>query len=280
MHQIQLLRKYQVRPQKTRGQNFLIDENIQKKIIGRLGLSEKDYVLEIGSGLGALTEGLLQAGAQVYAVEKDRNLSEALKAELGVHPNLHLLNEDILKIHLKKLLPEKSGAKRSAKWKVVGNLPYFITTPVLFYLIDQKQWIEWAMVMIQKEVAERILAQPGNKSYGRLTLALRYHADISHEFDVSKNSFTPVPQVDSAVIKMVFHQRKVAGLDEDLMFKIIQAAFSTRRKNILNCLSSSPLPPSRDEWKKILEQLKIPLNSRAEELLLKDYMDLTKKVSV
>ncbi len=274
MHQIQLLRKYDIRPQKVVGQNFLIDENIQRKIVNSLRIGKSDSILEIGAGLGALTEGLLETGATVYAVEKDKNLASVLQTELGAHPDFHLLNEDILRLDLGKL-----AKSTRSKWKVVGNLPYFITTPILFYLIDNKQRIDWAMVMVQKEVAERILAQPGNKSYGRLTLALRYHAEVSHEFDVSRNSFTPVPQVDSSVIKMAFHARKVVDLNEDLMFKIIQAAFSTRRKNILNCLSNSSLSLSREEWKKILEELKIPTNTRAEELLLKDYIDLTKKLS-
>ncbi len=281
MHQIQLLRKYQIRPRKAWGQNFLIDENLQRKIIEGLSLARNDYVLEIGAGLGALTQGLLQTGAHVYAVEKDESLVQILQKELGHYSNLFLVNRDILKLDL-KTLPGKSGGKTfppSLKWKVVGNLPYFLTTPILFYLIEQRKRVEQALVMVQKEVADRILALPGSKVYGRLTLAFRYFADVEHLLDVNRQVFRPVPLVDSTVLGIRFHHRKVKGLDEDLLFKVIQAAFAARRKNILNCLSNSHLSPSRVEWKKILEELKIPVNFRAEELLLKDYIDLTKKVS-
>ncbi len=278
MHQIQLLRKYSIRLQKVRGQNFLIDENIQRKIVEAFALSEKDCVLEIGAGLGALTEGLAQTGTKVYAVEKDKRFVDILAQELASYENLRLLNDNILKLDFSLLLKHAVPSSKK-KWKVVGNLPYFITSPILFHLIEQRQAINFAMVMVQEEVAERLLAQPGNKSYGRLTLALRYHADVSHVLNVSRRSFSPVPAVDSSVVKIAFHEKGVAGLDETLLFKIIQAAFSMRRKNILNCLSNSTLDISREQWKGILAALKIPENKRAEELLLKDYLDLTSKVS-
>ena len=278
---MEIVHKYAVRCRKAWGQNFLIDENLQRKIIEVLSLERNDYVLEIGAGLGALTQGLLQTGAHVYAVEKDESLVQILQKELGHYSNLFLVNRDILKLDL-KTLPGKSGGKTfppSLKWKVVGNLPYFLTTPILFYLIEQRKRVEQALVMVQKEVADRILALPGSKVYGRLTLAFRYFADVEHLLDVNRQVFRPVPLVDSTVLGIRFHHRKVKGLDEDLLFKVIQAAFAARRKNILNCLSNSHLSPSRVEWKKILEELKIPVNFRAEELLLKDYIDLTKKVS-
>ncbi len=278
MHQIQLLRKYSIRLQKVRGQNFLIDENIQRKIVESLELAKSDCVLEIGAGLGALTEGLVQTGAKVYAVEKDKRFADILAEELAQYANLCLLNDNILKLDFSRLL-KHSVPSAKKKWKVAGNLPYFITSPILFHLIDQRKAIDFAMVMVQKEVAERLLAQPGTKSYGRLTLAFRYHADVSHVLDVSRRSFSPVPAVDSSVVKIVFHEKGVAGLDETLLFKIIQAAFSMRRKNILNCLSNSTLDISRDQWKEILAALKIPENKRAEELLLKDYLDLTSAAS-
>lgn len=278
MHQIQLIRKYGIRPQKVRGQNFLVDENIQKKIIDALGLAKSDCVLEIGSGLGALTDGLAQTGAKVYAVEKDSQFTDILSSELAPYGNLHLLNDNILKLDFKLILKDATSSSKK-KWKAVGNLPYFITTPILFHLIEQREVIDFALVMVQKEVAERLLAQPGTKAYSRLTLAFRYHADVSHVLDVGRKSFTPVPAVDSTVVKIAFHEKGAEGIDEKLLFQIIQAAFSMRRKNILNCLSNSTLPVSREEWKGILASLKIPENKRAEELLLKDYLALTSNIS-
>jgi 16S rRNA (adenine1518-N6/adenine1519-N6)-dimethyltransferase len=270
MHQIQLLRKHGIRPKKPWGQNFLVDENIQRKIIFSLDLKPEDRVLEIGAGLGALTDGLLNSGAQVYAVEKDPVLAGILSEELASYENLRVLREDILNLDL-----SRAAAGASGKWKVVGNLPYFVTSPILFYLIDNRRLIESAVVMVQREVADRILATPGSKTYGRVTLAFRYHAEVEHLFDVSRHSFTPEPAVDSSVLRIVFSHKKPRGLDEDLLFRIIQFSFSSRRKNILNNLDHSPLGIERAAWQNILAGLKIPTLKRAEELLLKDYLDLT-----
>jgi 16S rRNA (adenine1518-N6/adenine1519-N6)-dimethyltransferase len=295
MHQIQLIRKYGIQPRKIIGQNFLVDENIQRKIVALLDLKPADQVLEIGAGLGALTGLLAGSGAKVFAVEKDKNLAGILKAELERFPNLQVLNEDALKLDFGKL---ENGTRRGRRYKVVGNLPYFITTPILFFLIAERRWIEFALIMVQKEFAERLFAQPGTKSYGRLTLALRYHAEAAHAFDVSRHCFTPVPGVDSSLVRLKFRRRGVAGLDEELFFRAIQAAFASRRKNILNALSHGLLEPAgpaewdgpaspsghpplgraglgREEWKTLLAGLGIPETKRAEELLLKDYIRLT-----
>lgn len=273
MHQIQMLRKYDVRLNKIKGQNFLVDENVQKKIVAALDPRKEDRILEIGAGLGAITDELARSGARVFAVEKEKAFADILSDELGGFENLRVLARDILKLDPAKLLRE-SGAGKGGKWRVVGNLPYFITTPILFYLIEHRDSIGEALVMVQKEVAERLTALPGNKTYGRITLALRYHADVSYEFEVGSSCFTPKPLVDSAVVRILFHGRTVEGLDEALLFRIIQAAFAMRRKNILNTLGSGPFGLERGDWAGILEALKIPVNKRAEELHLKDYIDL------
>jgi len=273
MHQIQMLRKYEVRLNKLKGQNFLVDENIQKKLILAIDPQRTDWILEIGAGLGAITDELARSGAKIIAVEKEKTFADILGEELSEFRNLSILSKDILKTDLKKLLSE-TRAPKGKKWKIAGNLPYFITTPILFYLLDGRDYIDEAVVMIQKEVADRLVAQPGNKTYGRLTLALRYYADVSLEFEVGRSCFTPVPQVDSAVIRIVFHGRRVEGLDEALMFRIIQAAFAMRRKNILNALSTGPLGLERQDWLEVLGKLGIPVNKRAEELHLKDYIAL------
>lgn len=275
MRQIPLLRKYGIRPRKERGQTFLIDENIQRKILVTLGAGPGEFVLEIGAGLGALTEGLLASGAEVYAVEKEASFAAIIERELGAHPNLHLINEDFLKLDLAKI-----GGPARKLWKVVGNIPYAVTTPLLFHLVDQREHIDFAVLTLQKEVTERLLATPGCKAYGRLTLAYRFYADVRGEFEISRNSFTPVPRVDSAVVTATFRRGTLPGIDERLLFQIIKSAFAMRRKNLLNCLSASSLPLTRTDWQKILEDLRIPTQRRAEELLLKDYLDLARAVQL
>ncbi|HNV86029.1 MAG TPA: 16S rRNA (adenine(1518)-N(6)/adenine(1519)-N(6))-dimethyltransferase RsmA [Candidatus Omnitrophota bacterium] len=278
MHQIQMLRKYDIRLNKVKGQNFLVDENIQKKIAAALNPQRTDWVLEIGAGLGAITDLLAGSGARIFAVEKEKIFSEILSEELGSFENLTVLNRDILKVDFGEWLRKSGALKAGQRWKVVGNLPYFITTPIVFRLIDAREAIDSALVMVQKEVADRMTAQPGGKDYGRLTLALRYYADVSFEFEVGRGCFTPVPRVDSAVVRIVFHGKRIEGLDEALMFRIIQAAFAMRRKTILNALSGGPFSLERNGWQEIFSELKIPANKRAEELHLKDYIELTQLV--
>lgn len=278
MHQIQMLRKYGVRLNKLKGQNFLVDENIQKKMIAAFNPQRTDWVFEIGAGLGAITDLLAESGARVFASEKEKIFAEILSGELEAFENLTVLNKDILKVDFGELLQKSGGRKADRRWKVIGNLPYFITTPIIFRLIDSRSFIDSALIMVQKEVAERMTAQPGGKDYGRLTLALRYYADVSLEFEVGRGCFTPEPRVDSAVVRIVFHGKRVEGLDEELLFRIIQAAFAMRRKNILNALSGGPFDLDRSQWAKILSDLKIPENKRAEELHLKDYIELARIV--
>jgi len=270
MHQIQIIKKYKVTANKRRGQNFLVDENIQSKIVSSVAPNKDTCVLEIGPGLGALTEGLLKSGAEVYAVEKDRYMAEILGKELAAYPRLTLIQDDFLKVDLKQLLP-----KARAKWKVIGNLPYYVTSRLLLHLLDAHECIDEAVVMMQKEVAARLLARPATKDYGRLTLAVGFCADVSRLFDVSRQCFTPKPDVESTVVRIKFHAKRVQGLDKDLLFKIIAAAFATRRKTILNSLQHSPLNIEKARWLELLDRLAIAGSKRAEELSLKDYMDLT-----
>lgn len=306
--QITLLKKYGLEIRGFRGQHLLVDPNIQRKIVEGVDPKPKEWILEIGPGLGALTAELLAAGACVIAVEKDKRFSEILEGELGAdyRGKLRIENADILKTDLRKLLTRlsslrasRSGAKQSqrllrlrqstladprndVKLKVVSNLPYYITSPVLFWLIANRSHVERAILMMQREVADRLLAQPGDKDYGRLTLALRYYAEVHHAFDVSRNCFTPKPDVDSSVITIDFHppSQFPKGLDESFLFHLIQVAFGARRKTLLNRLShDSKIGRSRDEVLKILQKLGIPETARGEELLLKDFLSLAETLA-
>ncbi len=287
--QITLLKKYGLEVRGFRGQHLLIDPNIQRKIVETVDPKPGEWILEIGPGLGALTGEILSAGARVIAIEKDKRFCEILEGEFGgdYKGKLSIENADILKTDLKKLLkaPHPSlsrGERAKVKGiKIVSNLPYYITSPVLFWLISNRALVEKATFMMQREVADRLLAQPGDKDYGRLTLALRYYAQVRRAFDVSRNCFTPRPDVDSTVITLEFHpaSRFPKDIDENFLFRIIQIAFGARRKTLLNRLSHDPgLKRPREELVKIFAKLGISETARAEELLLKDFISLADAV--
>ena len=296
--QIALLKKYGLPLRRVSGQHLLTDPNIQRKIIELVDPKPKEWILEIGPGLGALTAEILAAGASVIAVEKDRWFCEILEGELGrdYKGRFKIVNADILETSLPSLrgvcrrqTTKQSGNEIASprqniggarnddqrKFKIVSNLPYYITSPVLFWLIENRSYIEKAVLMMQREVARRILAQPGNKDYGRLTLAIRYYAEIERAFDVSRNCFSPKPEVDSSVITLDFHppSKLPKGIDEDFLFHLIQVAFGARRKTLLNRFVHDPeIGKSRDELVEILKKLGLPPNARGEDLLLKDFM--------
>lgn len=283
--QIAFIKKYGLVIRGFKGQHLLVDPNIQKKIIKTLDPKPKEWILEIGPGLGALTQELLAAGARVIAVEKDKRFCEVLEQELGTEykRKLRIESADILETNLKQLLtPHPSLSPQGERVrvrgvKVVSNLPYYITSPVLFWLIANRAWVKNAVLMMQREVARRLLAQPGDKDYGRLTLALRYYTEVRHAFDVSRNCFTPKPDVDSTVLTLNFHppSRFPKEIDENFLFHIIQTAFSARRKTLLNRLASdAQIKKSRSELEAVLAHLGIPENARAENLLLKDFISL------
>lgn len=272
--QIALLKKYGLAVRGTSGQHLLIDPNIQQKIVERVRPRPGEWVVEIGPGLGALTGELLAAGARVIAVEKDRRFCEILEGELGrdYQGRLFIENRDVLKAPLGKLARRAAG-----KVKIVSNLPYYITSPVLFWLIENRTLIEKAVLMMQREVADRLLAPPGNKDYGRLTLAVRYYADVERDFQVSRNCFSPKPDVDSSVITLDFHpsSKLPKGLDEAFLFHVIQVAFGARRKTLLHQLLRDPKTgKTREALLEIFRQTGISEKARGEDLLLKDFISL------
>ncbi len=291
--QIALLQKYGLTVRGSSGQHLLIDPNMQRKIVELVGPKPKEWILEIGPGLGALTGELLVREARVIAVEKDPRFCEILEEELGKEykGKLRILNEDILKVKLasdlkrgqaptvntKGARPLLEGMPRCNDVTAVSNLPYYITSPILFWLIENRSRIQKAVLMMQREVADRLLAQPGTKDYGRLTLAVRYYAEVRQEFYVSKNCFTPRPDVDSTVLTLTFHptSKLPKNVDKDFLFQIIKTAFGTRRKTLLNCLSRDvQIGRSRSELMNVFGLLGISETARAEDLLLKDFIGL------
>lgn len=275
--QIELLKKYGLSIRGHLGQHLLIDPNIQRKIVDLLELCPQERVFEIGPGLGALTGEMLKRGAHVLAVEKDPELAKILEEELRPYgKNLEILREDILRLDLKKVF----GGRRQ-KIKVISNLPYYITAPILFRLMPFHRRIPRAVFTMQKEVGRRLLASPGSKDYGRLTLAVRYYADVRHAFDIPRTCFTPMPEVDSSVIMLTFHPgRALPKKEEDLVFYLIAAAFRQRRKTLLHLLSGDPrIRKKRGELAELFMKMGWPPMARGEELLLKDFFTLAENLS-
>jgi len=254
------------RPLKRFGQNFLIDNNIKDKIARGLDIAPTDTVIEIGPGFGELTTVLADLAKNVVAVEKDRKLVKILKDKDLLPKNVNLVEGDFLDIDLEKI----AGNERII---VYGNLPYYITTPILEKLFKKISIIKRMYFVMQKEVAERITAKPGSKTIGRLSLFAQYYTEPSFMFSIGSNSFYPTPEVDSVMLKLDVRDRgKLLAKDEDKFFEIIKMAYSQRRKNLLNSLSGTG--HSKDELSRILQKAAIDSNSRAENLSLEDFLRL------
>ena len=222
----EIINKYSFAFQKKFGQNFLIDSNILESIVSAADITKDDFVLEIGPGIGTMTQYLCEAARQVVAGEIDKMLIPILKDTLSEYDNVEVINQDVLKLDIKALAQEKNNGKPI---KVVANLPYYITTPIIMGLFESKVPIESITIMVQKEVADRMQTGPGSKDYGALSLAVQYYADAKVQLNVSASCFMPRPNVDSAVIKLTAHEKPVVDVDETLMFKVIRASFNQRR---------------------------------------------------
>ena len=269
----ELLKKYNFPIQKKYGQNFLTDDNILAGIVDAAGVTDRDTVLEIGPGLGALTELLCKNAKNVIAVEIDRLLIPVLEDRLAGYDNITLINDDILKVDLHSLL------KDAGKIKVVANLPYYITTPIVMELLERYDFIESITIMVQKEVAQRMQEGPGSKSYGALSLAVQYYSEARYMFTVSRNCFLPKPDVDSAVIRLKLYdpdERPVKAADPDRMFAIIRAAFNQRRKTLANALlNAGDLHVCKEDLLKLLKELGKSETIRGEALTLKEFAQIS-----
>ncbi|MFC1667243.1 16S rRNA (adenine(1518)-N(6)/adenine(1519)-N(6))-dimethyltransferase RsmA [Candidatus Omnitrophota bacterium] len=264
-----ILRKYDIRPNKRLGQNFLIDQNIQKKIIDALELQGSDTVLEIGPGLGALTKELCKRAKKVIAIEKDRRLYDFFLKE-GAYNNLELVRGDILDYDFPGV-----AANRDTKIKVVGNLPYCISSPALVKFLENREYIDSIFVALQKEFAERVVAREGSKIYGAISCFVRFYAEPDFLFTIKKKAFYPTPQVDSSFLRIRIRDRGLYLTDEEKLFKIIKAGFGKRRKTILNSLYSSDVSTSKEDIVKKLKIAGISHTRRAETISLGEFVRLT-----
>lgn len=271
---IAVLQKYNFNFQKKFGQNFLIDTHVLEKIIEAAGVTKEDFVLEIGPGIGTMTQYLAEAAREVTAVEIDRNLIPILADTLSGYDNVTVINEDILKLDIRKLAEEKNGGRPI---KVVANLPYYITTPIIMGLFESHVPIDSITIMVQKEVADRMQEGPGSKEYGALSLAVQYYAKPEIVANVPPNCFMPRPKVGSAVIRLTRHEQvPVEVEDEKLMFQIIRASFNQRRKTLANGLSNSPeIHLDKELIQQSIEELGVPVNVRGETLSLEQFARLS-----
>ena len=274
---IEILNKYKFVFQKRYGQNFLIDEHVLGKIIRSAGITEDDFVIEIGPGIGTLTQYLAYSAREVAAIEIDDALLPILEDTLSGYDNVTVIHEDVLKVDLTKLVEEKNGGKPV---KVVANLPYYITTPIIMGLFENHVPVESITIMVQKEVADRMKTGPGSKDYGALSLAVQYYARPELVANVPPNCFMPRPRVGSAVIRLTKHEKPpVEVQDEKLMFQIIRASFNQRRKTLVNGLYNAPeLHIPKERTAAVLEEMGLAPGIRGEALELSQFAELSSRL--
>lgn len=271
---IGILQKYNFRFQKKYGQNFLIDTHVLERIIEAAGITKEDFVLEIGPGIGTMTQYLCECAREVMAVEIDRNLIPILQDTLSSYDNVTVVNEDILKLDILQVANEYNSGKPI---KIVANLPYYITTPIIMGLFESHVPLESITVMVQKEVADRMQSGPGTKDYGALSLAVQYYAKAEIVANVPPNCFMPRPNVGSAVIRLTCHKEKpVKVQDERFMFRVIRASFNQRRKTLQNGLGNDTgLPVTKEEAAQVLNQMGLSPTIRGERLSLQEFATLS-----
>ena len=271
---IAVLQKYHFNFQKKFGQNFLIDTTVLDRIISSAEITKEDCVLEIGPGIGTMTQYLAERAGSVVAVEIDKALIPILEETLQDYDNVTVINDDILKVDINRLVEEKNGGRPI---KVVANLPYYITTPIIMGLFESHVPLESITVMVQKEVADRMQVGPGTKDYGALSLAVQYYAKPEIMLTVPASCFMPRPNVDSAVIRLTRYQEPpVCAQNEKFMFDIIRASFNQRRKTLVNGLSNAPgLRVSKEQVVEALEEMELSATIRGEALTLEQFADLS-----
>ena len=271
---IEVLQKYGFNFQKKFGQNFLINTGVLEEIIEAAEITKEDFVLEIGPGIGTMTQYLCENAREVVAVEIDKNLIPILADTLSAYDNVEVINEDILKVDIKTLAEERNGGKPI---KVVANLPYYITTPIIMGLFESHVPIDSITIMVQKEVADRMQEGPGSKEYGALSLAVQYYANPEIVVNVPPSCFMPQPKVGSAVIRLTRHEQPPVDVEnEALMFQLIRASFNQRRKTLANGLNNFPgLNVSKEVIQQCIEELGVPVTVRGEALSLEQFAKLS-----
>ena len=274
-----IMKKYKIRADKSLGQNFLIDENIVEGIINGAEISTEDLIIEIGPGLGTLTKRLLECAGKVVCVELDKKMIEILEDRFKSYSNLKIINDDILKIDINEIIKDNIGNNKNVK--IVANLPYYITTPIIMKLLESKLNIDTITVMVQKEVAQRLTSATGTRTSGAITYAVEYYSIAKEVLDVPSSSFIPEPKVESEVIKLEIRKKeKFQVKNEELLFEIIKYAFMQRRKTLINALSNMKIFKNKEEVTEILQDLKIDARVRGETLKLEDYVKIVNSFDI
>ena len=267
-----IMKKYGISANKSLGQNFLINENVVNSIVDASKIDREDLVIEIGPGLGTLTEKLLENAGKVIAIELDSRMLKILNDRFSIYNNFEVINEDVLKVNLKELIKIEKKNNNLKNAKIVANLPYYITTPIIMKLLEEELEIESITVMIQKEVADRLIAIPGQKDTGAITYSVYYYADSEKVMLVDNNSFIPEPEVQSEVIRLKVRNTPVIELsDKELFFKIIKISFMQRRKTLINALVNGGIIKDKKTAKEAFEKLGLDFNVRGENLSMQDF---------
>lgn len=271
-----IMNKYHIKANKSLGQNFLISEEVIQTIVKSSQIKKEDLVIEIGPGLGTLTKYLLEKAGKVICIELDKKMVNILEDRFSIYENFELFNQDILKVDLRNLIEKEKRNAHIKDVKIVANLPYYITTPIIMKLLEEELPLESITVMIQKEVADRLIAIPGEKETGSITYSVYYYAKAQGILEVPKNSFIPEPEVTSKVIKLDIRKEPPVKVEkQEVMFRIIKCAFMQRRKTLLNALVNAKVFINKEEGIQILEKLGIDNNIRPEKLRLEDYANIT-----
>ena len=273
-----ILKKYNITANKSLGQNFLINDDVISKTIDSANISKEDLIIEIGPGLGTLTEGLLEKAGKVIAIELDKRMLSILKERFSLYSNFEVINDDVLKVDLQDLIKNEKKMNNLKVAKIVANLPYYITTPIIMKLLEDKLDIETITVMVQKEVAKRLTAKPGEKLAGAITYSVNYYCNAEEMVEVPKESFIPAPEVESEVIKLKLRETKPVELEnEKEFFKLIKNSFMQRRKTFLNGVSNSGLV-DKEKLKQILKEMNINENVRGENLTLEQFAEISNRI--
>ena len=275
-----IMKKYGIRANKDLGQNFLINNEVVENIVNSSEISQDDMVIEIGPGLGTLTKYLLEKSGKVLCIELDKKMIEILEDRFEKYSNFEIINDDVLKVDLNKIIKENKENEKIKNVKIVANLPYYITTPIIMKLLEEKLDIESITVMVQKEVADRLIEIPSGKNTGAITYTIYYYCDSEKIMEVPNSSFIPEPEVTSEVIKMKIRKEPVVNVENPkVMFMIIKSAFMQRRKTLLNALTNAQVFISKQEGINILNKLGLNENVRAENLTIENYAELAKEIS-
>lgn len=271
-----IMKKYNIRANKNLGQNFLISQEVVEKIVDCSQINKEDLVIEIGPGLGTLTKYLLEKAGKVICIELDTKMIEILKDRFSLYDNFELINNDVLKVDLQNIIKTEKEKGTIKNAKIVANLPYYITTPIIMKLLEEELELESITVMIQKEVADRLIAVPGQKNTGAITYSVYYYATSEDILEVPNDSFIPEPEVTSKVVKLNIRKEQVVNpKDKEKMFKIIKHAFMQKRKTLLNSLTNNKIFNNKQQGIEILNFLEINENIRPEELTLEQFAKIS-----